>query len=380
MKTKCYIYGAGKYGRLLLTYFYESSEIEVMAFIDRDVDKQKNKFLGIECISLDEAVRRNGKDEVVFVSLKRGVEVRDQLQAAGFTKVFCVGSWIEKQKYYTPSICEVTDYVNACPFNHYESPYPDLVAIHRHEAEIFDRNRDVLDIDFNIIRQFELLQKMERISLPGWPNDAEKNGYRYYYNNTCFCKGSADALYYIMRIVKPKRIIEIGSGYSTAVMLDTNEIYFSNKILLSSIEPRTDRLKALLKSTDNLEIYEKDMQEIPLSFFEQLKENDILFIDGSHVSRINSDVNRVFFEILPRLNQGVYVHFHDIFYPFVYPERWIYEGKAYNELYLLRAFLMNNSSWSIQLFGGMLEHKYKKQIPNKLRGCGSGSIWLRKEK
>ena len=120
------------------------------------------------------------------------------------------------------------------------------------------------------------------------------------------------------------------------------------------------------------------MQEVPLSFFEQLDKDDILFIDSSHVSRINSDVNRIFFEILPRLKQGVYVHFHDIHYPFIYPAKWIYEGRAYNEQYLLRAFLMNNSSWSIQFFGDMLMHKYKERMIGKLKDCGIGSIWIQK--
>ena len=393
MKTKCYIYGAGGNGIKLFEYFKRINEVEVTAFIDRDVNKQNKNVggrpetkdqisnVGIECISLDEAIRRNGKCEVIFVSLQWGEEVKNQLQAMGFTRVFCVGSWISKyldSGYYVPKIYEVNDYVYACPFNHYESPYPDIVEIHQKEAEIFDRNKDVLDINFNVTRQLELLKEMEEISLPEWSDERGESPYRYYYNNSWFGKGSADALYYILRIVRPKRIIEIGSGYSTMVMLDINENYFDNQIQITSIEPRADRLKALLKPTDDLKIYEKNMQEVPLSFFEQLDKDDILFIDSSHVSRINSDVNRIFFEILPRLKQGVYVHFHDIHYPFIYPAKWIYEGRAYNEQYLLRAFLMNNSSWSIQFFGDMLMHKYKERMIGKLKDCGIGSIWIQK--
>lgn len=74
-----------------------------------------------------------------------------------------------------------------------------------------------------------------------------------------------------------------------------------------------------------------------------------------------------------------YVHFHDIHYPFIYPAKWIYEGRAYNEQYLLRAFLMNNSSWSIQFFGDMLMQKYKERMIGKLKGCGIGSIWIQKK-
>lgn len=383
MKTRCYIYGAGKYGKLLLTYLHKWNEVEVIAFIDKDIDKQKKNFFGgVECLSLDEVIRRKQKERVIFVSLKKGKEIKSQLQEMGFTNVFWVGSWIENQiknEYYIPKICEATDYVNVHPFNLYESPYPDIIEIHKQEAEIFDISKEVSDINFNVTRQFELLKEMEKISLPEWPNEAGESNYRYYYNNIWFGKGSADALYYMLRIVKPKRIIEIGSGYSTSVMLDTNEAFLGNSIQITSIEPRADRLKALLRPTDNLKIYETDMQKIPLSFFEQLEKDDILFIDSSHVSKINSDVNRVFFEILPYLKQGVYVHFHDILYPFIYPKQWIYEGRAYNEAYLLRAFLMNNSSWSIQFFGDMLMKKYKERLIDRLEGCGSASIWIRKE-
>lgn len=227
-------------------------------------------------------------------------------------------------------------------------------------------------------RQKELLKEMEKIDLPGWSEGGENSKYRYYYSNIWFGKNSADALYYFIRILRPNNIIEIGSGYSTAAMLDINEYYLDNKVKLTSIEPRAERLKALLKPTDNLNICEKNLQEIPVSFFESLEKNDILFVDSSHVSRINSDVNYLFFEVFPRLKKGVYIHFHDIFYPFIYPEKWVYEGRAYNEAYLLRAFLMNNDDYSIQFLGSMPDYKYGDGIVEKLKGCGAGSIWIKK--
>lgn len=220
-----------------------------------------------------------------------------------------VGIWAQKQyrkfKFFKPVIVEQTDNLCARPFNYYESPYPDMIEIHKHEKEIFDRNKEVKDIDFNLDRQLELIREMESIPLPKWPLSPSDGIYRYYYDNNWFRKGCADALYYMIRIVKPKKIIEIGSGFSTSVMLDTNENYFNNGIKIISIEPRADRLRTLLRPDDNLEIYEKDLQEIPLEFFEILNENDILFIDSSHVSKINSDVNYLFFEVLPRLKNNI---------------------------------------------------------------------------
>lgn len=201
---------------------------------------------------------------------------------------------------------------------------------------------------------------------------------RYYQNNVWFLKDSADALYYMMRILEPQNIIEVGSGFSTAVMLDTNEKYMDHRVTITSIEPNAKRLKSLLKPEDNIEIHEKSLQEIPTVFFEKLKRNDILFIDSSHVAKTNSDVTYILFEILPRLSDGVYIHFHDLFYPFVYPKKWVYEGRAYNEAYMLRAFLMNNEKYSIQLFGDMFLHTDVHKIPNHLRGCGAGSLWIKK--
>lgn len=383
MKIQVFIFGAGKNGEFLLNYLKEIGTIEVSAFIDNNPDRQNEKIQGIECISPDEAVKRGAQQEIVCVSVSKGEDIERQLKDKGFANVICVGAWVEKRRekeaFFKPVVAEKSDYCNVMPFNHYESPYPDIVEIHRREKEIFDKDKEILEIDFNLNRQMELVKMMEEIELPGWQTDGRESNYRYYYENGWFDKNSAEALYYMIRIVKPRNIIEVGSGFSTSVMLDTNEKYFDNNINIVSIEPHCERLKSLLRPSDNIQIYEKDLQEIPLGFFETLGEDDILFIDSSHVSKINSDVNYVFFEILPRLKRGVYVHFHDIIYPFIYPSKWIYAGRAYSEMYILRAFLMGNKDFSIQLFGGMLEHKCADRMTEKLQGIGKNSIWLRKE-
>jgi len=379
MNKKKYIFGADKNGIELLECLNARGGV-IAAFIDNDKSKQNTVINGIECISIEEAANRGARDSIIFIPVNEPDEVESQLREWKFQKVFSVGRWLGRLRYFMPETLNGTDYSNVVPFNYYESPYPDIVEIHKKEKELFDRNKDVLDIDFHVDRQFEIMAKMNDFELPAWPQEREDNSrYRYYYKNRMFGKGSADALYYMLRIIEPATVIEVGSGFSTAVMLDTNEYCFKNSMKLYSIEPRADRLKALLKPADNLEIYEKDLQEVPLEFFGMLSENDILFIDSSHVSKMNSDVNYLFFEILPRLKKGVYIHFHDMMYPFIYPEDWIYEGRAYNEMYILRAFLMNNKEYSIQLFGDMLHYKQNGRIPEKLQGCGRGSLWIKKE-
>jgi len=373
--NKIYIFGAGKRGRGLLKLINRLEIADVIAFIDNDTEKQ-GMIEGKRCISIREAIKDGAQNELVIVSIAGYKEIESQLKDHNFKNVFYWSKFFPDPEYCLPIIYETTDYQYAKPFNFYESPYPNIVEIHKEEKKLFDRNKNIMDIDLNISRQLELIKEMETKDLPEWENTGE--GLRYRYDNTWFGKGSADALCYMMQIIKPNKIIEIGSGYSTAVMLDTNEKYFNNEIHIVSIEPRADRLRSLLKPTDNLKIIEQDVQEIEGSFFETLGENDFLFIDSSHVSKMASDVNYILFELLPRLKKGVYIHFHDMFYPFIYPKEWVYSGLAYNEMYLLRAFLMNNETYTVQLFGDMLYQKQIEGISKKLEGCGAGSLWIKK--
>jgi hypothetical protein len=128
-------------------------------------------------------------------------------------------------------------------------------------------------------------------------------------------------------------------------------------------------------------LLETPLQEVPLSTFEALEANDILFIDSTHVCKTGSDVNRLIFEILPRLQAGVYIHIHDMFYPFEYPKSWVLEGRAWNELYLVRAFLQNNDTFEIAAFNNYLTlmHRdwFQQHMPLCLKNTG-GSLWLRK--
>jgi len=179
------------------------------------------------------------------------------------------------------------------------------------------------------------------------------------------------------------KLIEVGSGYSSCVTLDANEFFLKNKIDCKFIEPYPDLLKSLIKSEDNsrIEIIEKKLQDVPLELFKELKTNDILFIDSTHVSKLNSDVNYIIHEIFPVLNSGVYIHIHDIFYPFEYPKQWLLEGRAWNEQYILRAFLEYNQQFEIILFNTYLESIFKDKIENQFpllfKNTG-GSIWLKK--
>jgi hypothetical protein len=187
----------------------------------------------------------------------------------------------------------------------------------------------------------------------------------------------------MLRHLRPKRVIEVGSGFSSAVTLDTNDRFFGGSIACTFIEPYPDRLRSLLRGDDaaRTKILELPLQDVPTDVFATLEANDVLFIDSTHVSKVNSDVNTAFFDILPKLRPGVHVHFHDIFYPFEYPREWVFEGRNWTEAYVLRAFLSFNTAFRVRWFTTFLttfhRERFAAAMPGYLINPG-GSIWLQR--
>jgi predicted O-methyltransferase YrrM len=271
------------------------------------------------------------------------------------------------------------------PPGHFYSPIPSLTEIKSKEDEIFSKHltKKVSGIDLNEQAQLELFEEFSEyyLSLPFTPNQQEN--LRYFYENISYSYSDAICLYCMINHAKPKKIIEVGSGYSSCLILDTNDLLFNSSITCTFIEPYPQLLLSLIKETDKnkIEIVPKKLQNVDIGKFSELNAGDILFIDSTHVSKVDSDVNHIFFEILPLLNKGVYIHFHDIFYPFEYPREWIFEGRAWNEAYMLRAFLQYNRNYEIVFFNTFLElfhqDKFIQRMPLCMKNTG-GSIWLKK--
>jgi predicted O-methyltransferase YrrM len=249
--------------------------------------------------------------------------------------------------------------------------------------QIFNTSKkEIPGVDLNEKGQLGLLKEFEiyakEIPFPIY----ETEEFRYYFNNDVFSYTDGIMLFCFLMHFKPKKVIEIGSGYSSALMLDTNNIFFNNSINLNFIEPYPDRLYHLIKESDkkHCTILEKKVQKIDTSFFMSLEKNDILFIDGSHVSKTGSDLNYLLFEVLPLLKAGVIIHFHDIFHKFEYPSNWVLEGRNWNECYLLRAFLTYNSKFKILMFNSFM-HGFNKLGFENLSDCYKsfgGSLWIKK--
>ena len=246
---------------------------------------------------------------------------------------------------------------------HYYSPFPDTAQMIRNKERLFNRNPETVfqGLALNENEQFRLLEKLSKHYQPHIFPEEKEEGSRYYFNNQYFCYSDAVFLYCIIREINPKKIIEIGSGFSSAAMLDINEKYYNNSIELTFIEPYpAERLDTLVKEADTCSIISNFVQEVPLGLFLDLEEDDILFIDSSHVSKTGSDVNHLLFNVLPVLKKGVLIHFHDIFFPFEYPSEWVVDQqRGWNEAYLVRSFLQFNDTFSIALFTSFLENKFR---------------------
>jgi hypothetical protein len=275
--------------------------------------------------------------------------------------------------------------VQFVPPGHYYSPIPDFDDVRARAESIFARDVDTAGVDLNAEGQLALLQEFARFhaDLP-W-HAAPRSGLRYYYGNDFFSYGDAIVLSSFMRHVRPRRIIEIGSGFSSCVMLDTNEHFLGGAVALTFVEPHEgDRLFGLLTDAEKrrVDVRPCRFQDLPLDEISSLSPGDVLFVDSSHVSKVGSDVNWLFFRVIPLLSPGVLVHLHDIFYPFEYPREWILEeGRAWNEAYLLRAFLMYNRAVRVEYWCDFVATFHRDRLaahlPLSLKNTG-GSIWLRR--
>jgi hypothetical protein len=269
------------------------------------------------------------------------------------------------------------------PPGHFYSPLLDIQGLAPNDPSLpFDGAECWEYIDLQPGEQRSYYEDLlERFPLLPFPSQKSDN-YRYFTENNWFAVSDAFTLSGIIRKEKPHRIVEVGSGFSSAVMLDTLDLTHACAAL-TFIEPYPDRLYSLLSARDRsmATVLVKRVQEVSLSMFDQLEAHDLVFIDSSHVCKIGSDVTFILLRILPRLKQGVLVHFHDVFYPFSYPASWIREGRAWNESLFLRAFLVGNSQFQLVAFnsyaGYFFPEVFRGRFPAFLSDTG-GSLWIRK--
>lgn len=281
--------------------------------------------------------------------------------------------------------CNETSLSGFFPRGHYHSPLPDI----EQSSEFVKRamRKSVIEglpgVRLHAEDQNRLIERMVGLSSEfDWP-ELKSSGRRFLTNQGWFNIADSFVLYAMLRLLCPKRVVEVGSGFSSALMLDAREYKLAANTEFVFIDPYPQRLQSLLNPNDALavELIVRPVQDVSFDVFESLVDGDILFIDSSHVSRPGSDLNHIIFEILPKLASGVWIHFHDVFWPFEYPEDWIRRGFSWNEAYLLRAFLMFNSDFEVAFWAPYAAALNLNCIGSSLMRFDlqhNASIWIRR--
>jgi predicted O-methyltransferase YrrM len=206
----------------------------------------------------------------------------------------------------------------------------------------------------------------------------------FYVNNGQYPPLDAWVLEGLLRHYRPRRMIEVGCGFSTLIAARLNREDLSSDMDLICVDPYPAPFLVDGEVEGVSEIRPEKVEEAPLGLFEQLEANDVLFIDTSHTVKTGCDVTWLFHEVLPRLRPGVVVHIHDIFLPHEYPEPWVLEGWGWNEMYLVRSFLQFNNAfemiWGTQYMLTYHPVEVVRAFPDypKCRSLGGASMWIRR--
>lgn len=283
------------------------------------------------------------------------------------------------------------DYNFGWPNGHYYSPIHNMGDLKQYKNVVERSKSKFADTipgfsEKTILKEFNDIKHFFKDF--DYPKD-DDGDCRFYIDNVSLSKLDSMAIFSMIRKNKPKRIIEIGSGFSSGLMMEVNEKYFDNKIDITFIEPYPQLLYERMRNGDKsrYKVIPKGVQDVPLDVFKQLKKDDILFIDSAHVSKFNSDVNYELFDILPELNKGVIIHFHDIHDGFEYPLNWLQIGWAWNEAYMLRAYLTDNAQYEVLLMDSYLVNRFSELLArfytkDDILQNGwikhDGSLWIRK--
>jgi hypothetical protein len=271
----------------------------------------------------------------------------------------------------------------AYPNGHFYSPVVDPALLDAHR--VWPANPTVMGIDFDdrshegvlreafprFIGQYDYPERLDEI-----PELTE-----FFTQNSQFSWLDSRALYVLLRAWRPRRMIEVGSGFSTLLAADVNRRFLDGGKDITCVEPYP---RAFLRNgvPGVRRLIEAKVQDVPLDEFAALKCGDILFIDSSHVAKTGSDVNFLYFEVLPRLVPGVRVHIHDIFLPHDYLPEWVVgENRSWNEQYLLRALLMYSNGFRVVFGSSYAFWRFPDLVRSALahplgHAFAGGSFWI----
>lgn len=264
------------------------------------------------------------------------------------------------------------------PLVHY-NPFPDPAEV---DATQLKLKRTLPGLNLNLPAALALLPELARQKAGV---DEYLNGRRGDLKAWAQTYGSVDSatLYAMLRHLKPRRYVEVGCGFSSrasAAALRQNETE-GHPCAALYIEPYPPAYLAELLLPG--EFLKKKIQQVPLERFQQLEAGDVLFIDTSHVIKVQNDVEFELLHLLPSLKAGVHVHIHDIFTPYDYPEEWLIGSGANlggaNEQYALECLLSGGKNWEVTLPVFLLWKEHR-QLLNQLVDSDDrpAAFWIRK--
>jgi predicted O-methyltransferase YrrM len=243
--------------------------------------------------------------------------------------------------------------INIVRTRDFYSPLPVLSELRR-TRHLWDRPSELVGVDYDLEELKSLLSTLlaeygeDYKGLP--PHDKlKKEGF-----GPGFPVVDAMVLYLMMRHLKPRRYVEIGSGLSTyhAILAAKANNAEGRPCMMRCVDPFP---RSRLQAESTVKIFAQEVQEIEFEFFDDLDAGDVLFIDTTHVLKVGGELTYLFAEILPRLKSGVWIHVHDIHFPYNTPypaEMYVFRNKwpwVFTEPVLLQAFLAFNSEFKITM-------------------------------
>jgi predicted O-methyltransferase YrrM len=269
---------------------------------------------------------------------------------------------------------------------HFHSPVPDtrILSTPRMRARLWPESApEQPGVDWRREEQIALvsdeLAAQEPMTFPETTDDPIE----FFSSNPAFPPHDAWALQAMLRHLRPQRMIEVGSGWTSLLAARVNREQLGGEMRLTCIDPfPQDFIRAGVEGI--AELIERPAEEMDLAFFAELEAGDILFIDSTHTVKTGSDVVFLFGEVVPRLKPGVVVHIHDIFLPGEYPPQWVLSGWSWNEQYLVQAFLAFNREFEVLLSLGWLAQRQPELIEAAVPGFErfypgrGGSLWIRR--
>jgi len=271
------------------------------------------------------------------------------------------------------------------PPGHAYSPIPSADDVARAVRRAREAGADLTGIDLAAHDQLRLLADLLPFyaGLPPWDGGG---AHRFRYDNDWFTYADAVCCALLLRRLRPRRVVEVGCGFSTALALDVDELYLGGRTLFTFVEPDPERLRSLVPAGElSGRLLARPVQDVPLAVFESLAAGDVLLVDSSHVLKAGSDVQHLVDEVYPRLASGVHLHVHDVFFPFEYPPPWLQTGCSLNEAYVVRTMLSAGAAWQVVLWDSYLERFHgawlAEHMPLLLAGSfPTGGIWLRRRR